>query len=400
MKYKLKDLIQPISNKFNFAGKSNVIFLNTSDIYDGHISGTKIKPQNLPGQAKKSLKNGDILFSEIRPKNKRFAIVKNIKAEDYVVSTKLMVLRNCNSNILDTRYFYFYLTSPIMIRYLQSEAESRSGTFPQITFKDTMANIEINLPSLFEQKLVVKRIETISSEIYINNQINDNLLELAKAKFAQTYELPTNEFQKIPNGWECSKLDKIITFSNGHNFKSNDMLKVPEPLTYKIFKQGNISIGGGLNDLGTKNWIQKNKVKNLDKYVLKKWDLLMAMTDMKNKVAILGNTALMNRDNQYILNQRVGLIRSNNYNNTSPCYLFLLTNSKPFLHRIRLKAHSGVQVNLSSKDIKNMNILIAPKEVNNNFNIFVKPFFEKIMENQVENLTLREIKQILLNKIF
>ena len=178
------------------------------------------------------------------------------------------------------------------------------------------------------------------------------------------------------------------------------MLKVPEPLTYKIFKQGNISIGGGLNDLGTKNWIQKNKVKNLDKYVLKKWDLLMAMTDMKNKVAILGNTALMNRDNQYILNQRVGLIRSNNYNNTSPCYLFLLTNSKPFLHRIRLKAHSGVQVNLSSKDIKNMNILIAPKEVNNNFNIFVKPFFEKIMENQVENLTLREIKQILLNKIF
>ena len=226
------------------------------------------------------------------------------------------------------------------------------------------------------------------------------IIELAKAKFTQTYELPTNEFQKIPNGWECSKLDKIITFSNGHNFKSNEMLKVPEPLTYKIFKQGNISIGGGLNDLGTKNWIQKNKVKNLDKYVLKKRDLLMAMTDMKNKVAILGNTALMNRDNQYILNQRVGLIRSNNYNNTSPYYLFLLTNSKPFLHRIRLKAHSGVQVNLSSKDIKNMNILIAPKEVNNNFNIFVKPFFEKIMENQVKNLTLREIKQILLNKIF
>lgn len=183
MKYKLKDLIQSISNKFNFAGKSNVIFLNTSDIYDGHISGTKIKTQNLPGQAKKSLKNGDILFSEIRPKNKRFAIVKNIKAEDYVVSTKLMVLRNCNSNILDTRYFYFYLTSPIMISYLQSEAESRSGTFPQITFKDTMADIEINLPPLFEQKLVVKRIETISSEIYINNQINDNLLELMDSRF-------------------------------------------------------------------------------------------------------------------------------------------------------------------------------------------------------------------------
>ena len=205
MKYKLKDLIQSISNKFNFAGKSNVIFLNTSDIYDGHISGTKIKPQNLPGQAKKSLKNGDILFSEIRPKNKRFAIVKNIKAEDYVVSTKLMVLRNCNSNILDTRYFYFYLTSPIMISYLQSEAESRSGTFPQITFKDTMANIEINLPPLFEQKLVVKRIETISSEIYINNQINDNLVFQKYFYKIIIFELLILMFlfYKIEN-WKCN----------------------------------------------------------------------------------------------------------------------------------------------------------------------------------------------------
>lgn len=178
------------------------------------------------------------------------------------------------------------------------------------------------------------------------------------------------------------------------------MLKAPEPLTYRIFKQGNILIGGGLNDFGTKSWILKSKVKNLDRFVLKKWDLLMAMTDMKNKVAILGNTALMNRNNQYILNQRVGLIRSNNYNKISQIYLFLLTNSKSFLYNIRSKAHSGVQVNLSTKDIKKINLIIAPEEVNNNFNRFAKPIFEKMMENQVDNLTLNEIKQALLNNFF
>ena len=230
--------------------------------------------------------------------------------------------------------------------------------------------------------------------------INDNLLKLAKTKFWQIYLLPTDEFKMVPNGWEIASFSKIMTFSNGHNFKSNEMLKKYEPLTYKVFKQGNILIGGGLNELGTKSWIQKGKVTKLNKYVLKKWDLLMAMTDMKNKVAILGNTALMNCSNQYILNQRVGLIRSNNYNGTSPAYLFLLTNSKPFLHSIRSKAHSGVQVNLSSKEIRDTDVIIAPKNVNDGFNTFVKPIFDRIMVNQLENLTLNELKQTLLNRLF
>lgn len=242
--------------------------------------------------------------------------------------------------------------------------------------------------------------KTIIHYIGLFGGLNDNLLELAKTKFRQTYLLPTDEFKKIPNGWHITSFSKIMTFSNGHNFKGNEMLKKYEPLTYKVFKQGNILIGGGLNELGTKSWIKKSKVTKLNKYVLKKWDLLMAMTDMKNKVAILGNTALMNRSNQYILNQRVGLIRSNNYNGLSSAYLFLLTNSKPFLYSIRSRAHSGVQVNLSSKEIRDTDVIIAPKKVNDKFNIFVKPIFERIMANQLENLTLNELKQTLLNRLF
>lgn len=51
----------------------------------------------------------------------------------------------------------------------------------------------------------------------------------------------------------------------------------------------------------------------------------MAMTDMKDNVAILGNTALMAVDDQYIVNQRVGLLRSNGYKSTSYAYIYLLT---------------------------------------------------------------------------
>lgn len=89
-----------------------------------------------------------------------------------------MVLRNNNHKLLDTKYLYLYLTSPTMIDYFQNEAESRSGTFPQITFKDNVANVEIDLPSLKEQQHIVQKINTINEKIVLNNQINDNLLEL------------------------------------------------------------------------------------------------------------------------------------------------------------------------------------------------------------------------------
>jgi type I restriction enzyme S subunit len=46
--------------------------LNTGDIQDGKFLHNNFSnPENLPGQAKKSIEIGDILYSEIRPANKR-----------------------------------------------------------------------------------------------------------------------------------------------------------------------------------------------------------------------------------------------------------------------------------------------------------------------------------------
>src|SRR5690606_8683134 len=58
--------------------------------------------------------------------------------------TKLMVLRS--RNILNQSFVYFYLTNSQTVEWLQMLAESRSGTFPQITF-DQLKNLRINIPS-------------------------------------------------------------------------------------------------------------------------------------------------------------------------------------------------------------------------------------------------------------
>ncbi len=61
----------------------------------------------------------------------------------------------------------------------------------------------------------------------------------------------------------------------------------------------------------------------------------MCMTDMKENIALLGHTALMDRDSEYIVNQRVGLIRTNNTIDLSSNYLYLLTNNTKWLKQLR-----------------------------------------------------------------
>ena len=109
------------------------MFLNTSDILEGKVLHHSYSDVcDWPGQAKKSIKRNDILFSEIRPANGRYAFV-DFDVSDYVVSTKLMVLRAKNSAVLP-RYLFYFLRAPTVTAWLQRLAESRSGTFPQITF--------------------------------------------------------------------------------------------------------------------------------------------------------------------------------------------------------------------------------------------------------------------------
>lgn len=73
---------------------------------------------NLKGQFKKTIKTGDLLFSEIRPANRRFAKVTATECQDFVVSTKLMVLRKFNDQV-DSDYFYYCLTNQPFLDTLQ-----------------------------------------------------------------------------------------------------------------------------------------------------------------------------------------------------------------------------------------------------------------------------------------
>ena len=74
-KVKIGDVCDTISQTFK-SDISEVVLVNTSDVLEGKVLNHKKVPnKKLKGQFKKQFIQDDILYSEIRPKNKRFAYV-------------------------------------------------------------------------------------------------------------------------------------------------------------------------------------------------------------------------------------------------------------------------------------------------------------------------------------
>ena len=144
------EIVESVSITHTF-DKPKLKFLNTADAEKGEIVNyTELPISELKGQAKKTMQKDDILFSEVRPKNKHYAYVDIEDCSDYVVSTKLMVLRKFNEDV-DNKYFYYSLINDKMLDILQSRAENRICSFPQITF-DLLSEYKIRIPEIYEQR--------------------------------------------------------------------------------------------------------------------------------------------------------------------------------------------------------------------------------------------------------
>lgn len=362
-------------------------------------------------------RNGDTLLARITPclENGKTAQVTILDDDEIGFgSTEYIVLRE-KENITDNNYIYYFSLNPSFRNLAIQSMVGSSGR--QRVQQNVLENLEINLPPLDEQKRIADVLSALDDKIEINNKINENLEAQAQAIFKQwfvDFEFPDkegkpyksnggkfidSELGQIPIGWKVGTLGEIVNFYNGYAFKSTDLIDKEENDCYHVFKMGHIKKGGGFNTEGTKSWIQKEKCKLLNQYILKKGDLLMCMTDMKSNVALLGHTALMNENDKYIVNQRVGLLRVINQYEIGFPHLYILTNFSDFIDDLRSRANSGVQVNLSTNEIKTSQVIIAENKINFAFDNLTMPLYEMIFKNQEENKRLSEIRDSLLPKL-
>ena len=154
--------------------KDKVILINSSDVTNGFFDHHNYSDNNkLKGHFKKRFSKGDILYSQVRPRNRHWAYCY-FDAEDYIASTQLMVIRN-NPEKISSLLLYQYLISDRVWNEFTLKTETRSGTFPQGNYEDLS---KICVPYKKDNEKISKTLEHIYNIIYNRYDENQRLASL------------------------------------------------------------------------------------------------------------------------------------------------------------------------------------------------------------------------------
>ena len=394
---KLGDLIESVSIKHKF-DKKEIILINTSDVLEGKVlNHTFVKNNDLRGQFKKSFIKGDILYSEIRPQNKRFAFV-DFDSEDYVASTKLMVLRRKTDEVTE-QFLFQFLKSNALIRELQAIAESRSGTFPQITFSE-LSNITIQLPTKEEQENIGKKLSNLDKKIELNKQIILSLEEIAATLFKHwfvDFEFPDengnpykssggkmveSELGEMPNDFECLFLSHNVNFLSGGTPKT----KITE------YWNGDILF---YTPKDSKNSIYVTETeKAITELGLSKCNsrLYPVNTVFITARGTVGNLNMANKN--MAMNQSCFALE---HKEGYQYYLFFVM--KTLLRQIIQGANGAVFSAINLKDLNTLKIAYPPSRLIVLFEDTVKDIFRLLQEKELENINFSQLRDTLLPKL-
>jgi type I restriction enzyme S subunit len=199
--------------------------------------------------------------------------------------------------------------------------------------------------------------------------------------------------------WKTYRLDELCEFINGFAFKSTDYV-LPFADTIEVFRMGYIQRGGGFKEDDRPVFVPRKYGKNLEKFLLHAGDVTIAMTDMKDRVAILANTAWIRDSGRFVMNQRVGCMRVKRHDLLEPRFLYFYSNWLPHVAYLRSRANSGVQVNLSTSAIKESNLTVPPLAEQREIAAVLGALDDKIELNRRMNATLEAMARALFQTCF
>lgn len=368
MKYKLGELIDTISDTRKIE-KDKLVLINTSDVLNGKVLNHSYTPNNnLRGQFKKRFQKGDILYSEIRPGNRRFAYV-DFESNDYIASTKLMVLRN-KGGIVDNNFLYLILSDKKFTDDLQFIAEQRSGTFPQITFTE-LSNIDVVIPDLETQKKIVRILSVLDQKIELINCENCTIENTLQSHF--------NNWIDNMKPIAMVGLDEIAKYTNG--------------LAMQKFRPGD-------NDLG----LPVVKIKEMNSGISK--DTERCTSELKEEYTVFpgdvlfawsGTLCMKIWDGEVAgLNQHIFKVTSDEY----PKWFYYFWTKKHLERFINIaKGKATTMGHIQRKELSLSKVLIPNEHELKKQDGLFKPLLEKIISNNSQRQSLIHLRDTILPKL-
>lgn len=282
-------------------------------------------------------------------------------------------------------------TNPLFLFYLlkynkdKIEAMGSGTTFKEVS-GNTMKNIIVRVPSDKEvQKNIASILGTLDDKIEENERINNNLEQQVRAIFKSWFVDFEPFGKKMPVDWCNGTINDL----------SKNIVCGKTPTTKKTYYYGTdipfITIPDmhdKIYTINTERYLSVLGANSQAKKYLPKNSICVSCIGTAGLVTLVAEVSQTNQQINSIIPK----------DGFSPYYIYLLMQTLSYTIN-KLGQSGSTIVNLNKSQFAKIQVTIPAISVMSDFDKIASPMFEKILQNQKENLHLSLIRESLLPKL-
>lgn len=357
MKYKLGDICTKIGSGATPRGGKDaycdkgITLVRSQNVLDFSFSDNGLAFINKEQAAK--LNNVEVLSGDVLLNITGDSVARACMMDDSFlparVNQHVAIIRGKNNIVINHYLLYFLQWQKNHLLQLASGGATRNALT-----KGMIEQLEIELPSLEQQKKIIDLLGSLDDKIALNNKINDNLEQQVQTIY---------NYMFVANGdptWKRGCLKDLITVKYGKDHK-----KLSDGL-YPVYGSGGI-------------------MRYVERPLYEKESVLIPRKGTLNNV-IYVNQPFWSVDTMFYTEMKVPNVAK---------FVYQFVKSKDLA-----SMNAGSAVPSMTTDILNaMEIVIPPAEILEKFEAIVAPMYQMIQKNNEQSATLATLRDSLLPKL-
>mgnify|MGYP000611481328 CR=1 FL=1 len=336
------------------------------------------------------LQSGDVLLNITGDSVARACLMD----DDYLpgrVNQHVAIIRVDESKAVNSYLLYYLQWRKSHLLQLASAGATRNALT-----KGMIEQLEIDLPSLDEQRKVVGILGSIQNKIKLNHEINDNLLEQIRT-LCTAWLSDYKPFDgAVPSDWVETPLSDIAEFVSGYSYKGSELTDS----TIAMATIKNFDRKGGFKLDGYKEIIPSSKLKESQHAEL--FDTLVAHTDLTQNAEVIGNAEpVMSKSGYDDIIFSMDLVKVlPKKENVSKFLLAAILQDKKFKAHCLGYVNGTTVLHLSKKALPEYKLFL-PSDLSKlrPLDEIVTTLYKQISSNISENTYLEELRVALLPKL-
>lgn len=335
----------------------------------------------------KIVRTGQFAYGPVTSRNGEKISIAYLDEEDCIISNSYTVFEVENKEELDPEYLMLWFSRPEFDRYARYKSH---GSVREIFDWNELCMVELPVPDIEKQRKIVKAYKTITDRIALKQKINDNLTAQCCTDYSIMLNGYTTESTEFPENWCISSIGGYCDVKSGYAFKSDWWTNTG----YKVIKIANI-VDNSI-DLDSCDCVSEENANKASNFFVQSGDILIAMTGATTgKIGIVPTC-----DEPIVVNQRVGKFFLGDTPIEKAPFLFATLLYSRVVRHLQPDGTAGsAQDNLSADNIKDIAIVMPPKDVVDTYNQQHNPHIQTILANCAEIRTLKKLANVVLQTL-